>query len=112
MIHHKIFHPLVDAIALYVESLASNYETKSVPAPMDAFAQGKQVPYQPAQAASSAAAIPAAAPVAAVPASNAQPQKPTTQENPADKVEGMSSHFIVVVLSRFLVQRRTLLIKT
>ncbi len=83
----------LDAIALYVESMASNFETKAVPAPMDAFAAGQQqVPYQqPAAQPAPAQAAPAAAPVAPVPATPQQmqqPQKAVTQENPGEKVEG------------------------
>ena len=77
-----------DALALYVESMAGNYETKTVPAPMEAFAN-KQIPYQ--EPAAAPAAVPAAAPMAAVPAVTQQtqePQKPVTQENNDIKVEG------------------------
>eukprot|EP00794_Sanderia_malayensis_P010029 gene10029-11053_t len=87
-----------DALALYVESLAGNYETKSVPAPMDAFAAGQQVPYQAASQPAPVAAAPISAPVAPIPATpqqfQQQPQKAVTPENSGIKVEAHAKAII------------------
>ncbi|XP_065060554.1 uncharacterized protein LOC135687814 [Rhopilema esculentum] len=72
-----------DAIALYVESLASqSYENQVVPA--NVAAAGQQMPYQ------AQPVVPGPGPMAAVPASQPQmqqPQKVSTPENSGLKVE-------------------------
>jgi len=76
-----------DAIALYVESLATqSYETQSVPS--NVVAAGQQLPYQPMT--QQGAAVPGASPQAAVPAPQPQmqsSQKVSTLENSNAKVE-------------------------
>ena len=78
----------IDAIALYVESLATqSYETQSVPS--NVVAAGQQLPYQPMT--QPGAAVPGASPQAAVPAPQPQmqsSQKVSTLENSNAKVEG------------------------
>ena len=78
----------IDAIALYVESLASqSYETQSVPS--NVAAAGQQLPYQPMP--QPGVSVPGAAPQAAFPAPQPQmqnSQKASTHENSNVVVEG------------------------
>ena len=94
-----------DAIALYVESLASqSYETQSVPA--NIAAAGQQLPYQPIV--QPGVSVPGASPQAAVPAPQPQmhdSQKVSTHENTNVRAEGKCSILRRDIINMWLLLR-------
>ena len=82
---------MLDAIALYVESLTTQPPVENQAVPGAVAAAGQQMPYQQTNQ-QPAASVPAAVPMAAVPAAqpqmNQQTGKATTPENGGVKVEG------------------------